>query len=329
MDLIHLCIVLLIFILFIRHFLHRSLLAFLTNPVPGNALDELSIDDLQGALDRELESESPAVSNSISVGLASAGLLVSSAPVNIPAAPRSGLGGFSPTNNSPLASFLNATSHFAQTDHAMDFLNHSQMQSLSSSASKYSNFFDFQNISPNSRSQNNFSMSPSLNSSLEIGRLREELRNSHMQINNCEKTCAEYKETCAYYEIENKDLKFKLQALEAERLELLGQEQKHKVELDSLHGGPNIRSIAKVSELSKLPLCMLKNIQAQLRQDLEEVEKVLYRETANKCMACEERQRTVTLNCNHFVLCSACALTQSECPYCQTPSTLSNMSSNI
>lgn len=77
----------------------------------GNALDDLILEDslgLSSALDRD--SESPGVSNSISVGLASsAGLLGSSAPVNIPNA-RSGLvSGFSPTSNSPLQPFLNAT----------------------------------------------------------------------------------------------------------------------------------------------------------------------------------------------------------------------------
>lgn len=47
---------------------------------------------------------------------------------------------------------------------------------------------------------------------------------------------------------------------------------------------------------------------------------VLYRETATKCMVCEEQNRTVTLSpCNHYVVCSTCAPNQRECPYCQTP----------
>lgn len=141
--------------------------------IPGNALDELNLEDslnLTGALDRDLEADSPTVSNSISVGLASSGLLGSSAPVNIPNSSRSGLGGFSPTNNSPLQPFLSA--RFSQPD--IDFLNHSQMP-LSSSASKinnYSSFFDFQtqSISPNSRNHNSFSMSPSINSNMELVR---------------------------------------------------------------------------------------------------------------------------------------------------------------
>lgn len=44
----------------------------------GNALDELNLDDLNfsGALDRDLETGSPTVSNSISVGLASSANLL-------------------------------------------------------------------------------------------------------------------------------------------------------------------------------------------------------------------------------------------------------------
>lgn len=115
-----------------------------------------------------------------------------------------------------------------------------------------------------------------------------------------------------------------VQLTESKLNETLSQYNSLKQEYDSLQGGPHIRSITKVSELSKLSLSVLKNLHAQLRQDLEEIEKVLYRETASKCMVCEERNRTVTLNCNHFVLCSTCALTQTECPYCQTPINLSN-----
>jgi hypothetical protein len=47
---------------------------------------------------------------------------------------------------------------------------------------------------------------------------------------------------------------------------------------------------------------------------------VIYLQTATKCMVCEEKNRSVTLApCNHYVLCSNCASTQKECPYCQIP----------
>ncbi|EFA09041.2 RING finger protein unkempt [Tribolium castaneum] len=303
--------------------------------VVGNALDELTLDDslnLSG-LERDLESESPTVTNSISVGLASSGLLGSSAPVNIPGSARSGLGGFSPTSNSPLqihGGFL--STRFSQSD--MDFLNHSQIQ-LSSSASKinsYQNFFDFpQSISPTSRNHNNFSMSPSVNSNMEVALLREELHSAKMQLSSWEERLQQARTACDLWKQASEEAnrkshltETKLNETVTQLNETVAQLSSLKQEFEKLQGGPHIRSITNVAELSKLSLSVLKNLHAQLKQDLEEIEKVLYRETASKCMVCEERNRTVTLNCNHFVLCSSCALTQSECPYCQTPFNLSN-----
>ncbi|XP_031353673.1 RING finger protein unkempt isoform X1 [Photinus pyralis] len=301
--------------------------------VVGNALDELQLDDALNlsALDRDLESESTSVTNSISVGLASsAGLLGSSAPVNIPGARTGLVGGFSPTSNSPLlqTNFL-TPARFSQSDQMDSFLNHSQIQ-LSNSTSKlnsFQNFFDFssQNISPNnSRNHNNFSISPSLSSNLEVARLRDELHNARLQISNWEERLVQARTACDAWQRETEEANRKVQLAETKLNETMTQFGSLKQEYEKLQGGPHLHSITQVSELSKLSLSLLKNIHSQLRQDLEEIEKVLYRETASKCMVCEERNRTVTLNCNHFVLCSTCALTQTECPYCQTPVNLSN-----
>uniref|UniRef100_A0A2A4JL62 RING-type E3 ubiquitin transferase n=1 Tax=Heliothis virescens TaxID=7102 RepID=A0A2A4JL62_HELVI len=79
-------------------------------------------------------------------------------------------------------------------------------------------------------------------------------------------------------------------------------------------------ALAPRRDLRGLPLTALKALQAQARLELEDIEKVLYLETATKCMVCEEQPRSVTLApCNHYVLCDACAATTAECPYCQTP----------
>lgn len=297
----------------------------------GNTLDELHLEDPLNisSLDRDLDSESPTVNNSLSVGLASS-LLESSAPVNIPRANRTSLG-FSPANNSPLQalhsnSFL--SSRFSQSEHLDSYLNHSQLP-LSSSASKinsFTNFFDFpsQNISPNSRNHNSFSISPSISSNLEVVRLRDELSSARLQLTNWEECLTQARTACEAWQRESEEANRKVQLAEAKLAETMAQYNSLKEEYEKLQGGPHLHSITKVSELSKLSLSVLKNIQAQLRQDLEEIDKVLYRETASKCMVCEERNRTVTLNCNHFVLCSSCAHTQSECPYCQTPINLSN-----
>lgn len=68
----------------------------------GTALDELILDDPISLVDSIQETNSP-ISNSISAGLASSGLLGSSAPVNIPGmTERSVLSNFSPSTSSPL-----------------------------------------------------------------------------------------------------------------------------------------------------------------------------------------------------------------------------------
>lgn len=180
----------------------------------GNALDELHLDDLNlTSLDRELEVESPTVSNSISVGLASAGLLSSSTPVNIPGATRPALGGFSPSNNSPLQQLHNSfltSARFSQSDSIDSYLNHSQMQLSSNPSTKinsYPGFFDFstQNISPSSRNHNNFSISPSLSNNLEVARLKDELNNARLQISNWEERLGQARTACEAWQRETEE----------------------------------------------------------------------------------------------------------------------------
>lgn len=304
--------------------------------ISGNALDDLHLEDslnLAASLDRELETGSPTVSNSISVGLASSGLLGSSAPVNIPGSARSGLSTFSPTTNSPLqqlqSNFLSA--RFSHSDSIDPFMNHSHMQ-LSSSASKignsFSSLFDFstQNISPNSRNHNNFSISPSIGNNLEITRLRDELASSRAQIASWEERISQARTACEAWQRELEETNHKVQMYKNERDEQSAQVKQLQMELERerMSGGAYVHSIRRVSELRNLSLSVLKSIQAQLRADLEEVDKVLYLETATKCMVCEEQNRSVTLPCNHYVLCNSCAPTQKECPYCQMPVNLTN-----
>lgn len=69
----------------------------------GNALDELHLDDSLNLVDPIHRDTNSPINNSISAGLASSGLLGSSAPVNIPGmAERSVLTNFSPSTSSPL-----------------------------------------------------------------------------------------------------------------------------------------------------------------------------------------------------------------------------------
>ncbi len=47
-----------------------------------------------------------------------------------------------------------------------------------------------------------------------------------------------------------------------------------KHEIEGLTGGPHLHVLNKVSELEKLPIQQLKNLQAQLKNDLDRLEKV-------------------------------------------------------
>ncbi|XP_017884832.1 RING finger protein unkempt isoform X7 [Ceratina calcarata] len=245
--------------------------------VVGNALDELHLDDPLNLVESIHRDTNSPISNSISAGLASSGLLGSSAPVNIPGmTERSVLTNFSPSTSSPL-------------QHLPSFLTGSR-----------------------------FSHQDSIES---IQRLREELTSSRAQLATWDERINQARAACAAWQLESEDAKRKASIAEQQRDEALLQVKAMRAETEASTGSsPYLHTLRRTSELRSLSIAALKSIQSQLRSDLEEVEKVLYRETATKCMVCEEQNRTVTLSpCNHYVVCSTCAPNQRECPYCQTP----------
>ncbi|OAD54960.1 RING finger protein unkempt [Eufriesea mexicana] len=246
--------------------------------VDRNALDELHLDDPLNLVESIHRDTNSPISNSISAGLASSGLLGSSAPVNIPGMnERSVLTNFSPSTSSPL-----------QHLHSTGFLTGSR-----------------------------FSHQDSIES---VQRLREELTSSRAQLATWDERINQARAACAAWQLESEEAKRKASIAEQQRDEALLQVKALRVENEASSGGPYLHTLRRTSELRSLSIAALKSIQSQLRLDLEEVEKVLYRETATKCMVCEEQNRTVTLSpCNHYVVCSTCAPNQRECPYCQTP----------
>ncbi|XP_033213612.1 putative E3 ubiquitin-protein ligase UNKL isoform X3 [Belonocnema kinseyi] len=321
--------------------------------VVGNALDELNLDDPISLVDSIHRDTSSPISNSISAGLASSGLLGSSAPVNIPGmAERSVLSNFSPSTSSPLqhlqsGGFLTGSrfSHQDSMESTMSFMNHvsdpfsNHISQLSSSASKLSGYnsslFEFANqgMSP-SRTQplpaspliGAFSVSPNNSGSLsesQVQRLRDELTSSRQQLATWDERINQARAACAAWQLESEEAKRKATIAEQQRDEFQTELQALKqlrVEKEAANGGPYLHTLKRTSELRSLPLTTLQSIQSQLRSDLEELEKVLYREKANRCMVCEEQSRTITLSaCNHRVVCSTCAPNQHDCPYCQTP----------
>ncbi|XP_071637045.1 RING finger protein unkempt isoform X16 [Temnothorax longispinosus] len=247
--------------------------------VLGNALDELHLDDPLNLVDSIHRDTNSPIGNSISAGLASSGLLGSSAPVNIPGmAERSVLSNFSPSTSSPLQ----------------------QLQTGFLTGSRFSHQDSMESVQ----------------------RLRDELSSSRAQLATWDERINQARAACAAWQLESEEAKRKATIAEQqrdERMDFLQALKALRVENKASNGGPYLHTLRKTSELRSLSIATLKSIQSQLRSDLEEVEKVLYRETATKCMVCEEQNRTVTLSCNHYVVCSTCAPSQRECPYCQTP----------
>ncbi|XP_065089107.1 putative E3 ubiquitin-protein ligase UNKL isoform X3 [Ochlerotatus camptorhynchus] len=167
---------------------------------------------------------------------------------------------------------------------------------------------------------NPYSMSPLVASGME--RLRDELANKNAQMINWEEQVMQASNACEAWKAQMEESNRKTVLAEQQRDEALSHVKALKEKLEQVNISSNSTANIRASDLRGLPLTKLKNIQAKLRAEIEEVEKILYLETATKCMKCEENNRSVTLvPCNHYVLCDSCAATQRECPYCQTPVT--------
>ncbi|XP_021702707.1 putative E3 ubiquitin-protein ligase UNKL isoform X5 [Aedes aegypti] len=172
----------------------------------------------------------------------------------------------------------------------------------------------------NSNANHPYSMSPLVASGME--RLRDELANKNAQMINWEEQVMQATNACEAWKAQMEESNRKTVLAEQQRDEALSHVKALKEKLEQVNISGNSTANYRASDLRGLPLPKLKNIQAKLRAEIEEVEKVLYLETATKCMKCEENNRSVTLvPCNHYVLCDVCAATQRECPYCQTPVT--------
>ncbi|XP_035223323.1 putative E3 ubiquitin-protein ligase UNKL isoform X2 [Stegodyphus dumicola] len=320
--------------------------------VVGNALDDLSIDDInvEASLNRELINDT---GNSSISGIGGSSLLGASAPVNIPCSGDihdRGLPNLSPPVTSPLGSLSHSlqlgSSSLTQTDHSLDkaaaaFYGHSGSFTNSKLHYPGSSLYDFaapQNMSPSNRMGTQQSLVPSIgafnslgSSNLsEIQRLRDEFATNRLKMPWDDGTI-QARSVYQTYEV------WKREAEEASRRERLAEQQRDEAlakvsnlqkELDALTGGPFLHTLTRISELETLPLSKLKQLQEQLREDLEKIEKVVFYQTATKCMICEDKNRSITVvPCSHYVLCNQCAPHQKNCPYCHEAITsLSNAS---
>nr|XP_053654970.1 RING finger protein unkempt homolog isoform X2 [Cherax quadricarinatus] len=278
--------------------------------VVGSALEDLSLDEplnIAASLDRELEVENNSLSNSISTGLASSGLLGSSAPVNIPGSNFQERSGGLITNPSPSStsspafphSFLQSSLHrensMDQGAAAAAFLGNNGVGKITggsgvfSSSNTSASLFDLgSNMSPHSRNplSNPLSQSPlmtpfSSNSSCstsEIQRLREELVTNRAKLASWEEGIAQARTACEAWRREADDANRKYKMAEQTKEEFASKitaQQKEMEELRAGRLGPYVQALHPHTDLEKLPLHTLKALQSQLRQDLDSIEKVI------------------------------------------------------
>lgn len=149
----------------------------------------------------------------------------------------------------------------------------------------------------------------------EVTRLREEVAGLRAAAARWDERVAGARAACGAWQRESEEAARAAALAERQRDEAraLAASLRRDLEAAALHSAPR-------RDLRTLPLAALKALQAAARADLEEIEKVLYLETATKCMSCEEQPRAVTLApCNHYVVCEGCAASARECPYCLQP----------
>ncbi|KAF8770118.1 RING finger protein unkempt like protein [Argiope bruennichi] len=319
--------------------------------VVGNALDDLNIDDInvEASLNRELINDSIGVNSSMS-GMTGSSLLGASAPVNIPGSgdiTSRGLPSLSPPVTSPLGSL----SHSLQlgssslTEHSLDkaaaaFYGHSGSFTNSKFHYPGSSLYEFpgtQNMSPSNRMGAQSSLVQSISGFNSLGsdiqRLRDDFATNRLKM-PWEDNSIQPRSVYQTYDVkfvkerEAEEASRRIVIAEQQRDEALAKVNSLQKELDELTGGPFLHTLTRISELETLPLIKLKQIKEQLREDLDKIEKVIFYQTAPKCMICEDRNRSITVvPCSHYVLCNQCAPHQKNCPYCHEEITsLSNAS---
>ncbi|XP_054762778.1 RING finger protein unkempt homolog isoform X2 [Lytechinus pictus] len=293
--------------------------------VIGNALDELNMDDFDvAAIDKELDNDNSSIgSSTTSLGHLSLGLsLGSSAPVNIPTSSSLNHKSSMPESPaSPLSQLPPAfvPQHIQQQQHQQQQIEQAAAAFMSQPNTVPSSLrhiglghilgdpIGSASGSPSSTTPLTTSSSNSTSGTrsggqnhtggggegeTDVGRLQEEVNTLRGQVQKWEESWAQAK-----------------QAFNESRI--------LKQEIEGLSGGPHLHVLNKVAELTNLPVTKLKQLQLQLKLDLERVEKVLHIRENFTCCLCHDRERSVVVGpCQHLALCSSCATTVSECPVC-------------
>ncbi|XP_046361824.2 putative E3 ubiquitin-protein ligase UNKL isoform X3 [Haliotis rufescens] len=311
--------------------------------VIGKALDDISLDDFDiNNLDKELDrdNDTNSVSSSLSAGLSASSLLgTTSGPIGIPPSTiqqRGSVGSLSQSPPSPFGSFphsmmpLQVQKHDHSTEQGRQqssspFLNYSNTVKLSSASYSDVNSMSPRSTGPQSPMLSSSSLTCTQNS--EIQRLREELIVTKAKLADWEGVYTQAKCACDAWKKEAEESMKKAKGADEDKIqavkqrdESLTQVQRLKQELESLNGGPYLRTLHRITDLENLSLPALRHIRQTLHVDLERVDEIIYQQTSTKCLVCQTNKRNVSiLPCSHRVLCEACATKTRNCPFCHVP----------
>ncbi|XP_071964395.1 putative E3 ubiquitin-protein ligase UNKL isoform X2 [Antedon mediterranea] len=300
--------------------------------VVGNALDDISIEDVTN-IDRELIGDNDGSSvGSNSASLSHLGLLSSTAPVNIPMS--SSMNHKTSISDSPGSPLKTLPPAFVPQ--------HIQQQQQIEMAAKNA-FFSQPNPLPSlhklsmmdnigtSCSPSRGPQSPLLTtmattslSNVEVQRLQEEVIILQKKLQSWEESWNQAKQACDAWKKEASDSNEKAKVADVEKLAIIQAKEEAKeeakvlkLEIEGLSGGPHLHVLNRTSELNHLPLHQLKKLQLQLKSDLEKLEKVIHIREGSCCYGCQDKARNVVVTpCYHLVFCDLCAPNKSTCSIC-------------
>ncbi|XP_045211700.1 RING finger protein unkempt homolog isoform X1 [Mercenaria mercenaria] len=298
------------------------------------ALEDITLDDIDiHNLDKELDNDTNSLSSSISAGLSS-GFGSTSVPIGIPPCqiPRGSVGSLSQSPTSPYGSFPHSILPLQtqKESHSESYLGqHNHMKFCGSP------FAEINSMSPRSGPGGphsplySQSVTNSLNSSQnsDIHKLQSDVSAYKTKLEHWEQAYNQAKAACEAWKKEAEDSSRKAKTAEDEKMailkqrdEALSQYKKVKIESATIKStGSHLRSLQPTSDLDGMVLPQLRHLQQQLRSDLEKIEQVIYKQSAIKCVICQDKNRSIaTSPCNHCVMCEKCAPSKNECPLCRS-----------
>ncbi|XP_033630575.1 putative E3 ubiquitin-protein ligase UNKL isoform X1 [Asterias rubens] len=309
--------------------------------VIGNALDDMNLDDIDvAALEKELDNDTSSISSSVaSIGHLPSSLgYGSSAPVSIPGSSSSI--GSGPNNKSSVTD--SPSSPMSQLSYIPHLQHQQQQQQLEQAAAA---FMSQPNTTPYMRhmsinrlldssgsairgphSPHTVGSNPNSNSEDIVRKFQEEISVLKNKLHTWEESWNQAKQACDAWKKEAHEASEKAKLAEREKQvamqlkeEAFNEAKSLKQDIEGLTGGPFLHILNKVSDLNNVPLGSLKQLQMQLKSDLDRLERIIHTKEALLCCVCQERERSIaTSPCHHLVLCDICASSKLNCPVCHS-----------